>query len=105
MTKATDKVAAAFESGHGVGWDEHDHDLYCGTERFFRPGYMANLVSSWIPALDGVPAKLTPVPRGQRPQATVLQRAQNDDPDSQHCYPECHRSCRDPPRLSTQREG
>jgi 2-polyprenyl-3-methyl-5-hydroxy-6-metoxy-1,4-benzoquinol methylase len=58
MTKATDKVAAAFESGHGVGWDEHDHDLYCGTERFFRPGYMANLVSSWIPALDGVQAKL-----------------------------------------------
>ena len=58
MVKATDKVTAAFEHGHGVGWDEHDQDLYCGTERFFRPGYTAHLVSSWIPALDGVQAKL-----------------------------------------------
>jgi 2-polyprenyl-3-methyl-5-hydroxy-6-metoxy-1,4-benzoquinol methylase len=58
MVKATDKVTSAFEHGHGVGWHEHDQDLYCGTERFFRPGYTANLVSSWIPALDGVQAKL-----------------------------------------------
>ena len=58
MVKATDKVTSAFEHGHGVGWHEHDHDLYCGTERFFGPGYTANLVSSWIPALDGVQAKL-----------------------------------------------
>jgi 2-polyprenyl-3-methyl-5-hydroxy-6-metoxy-1,4-benzoquinol methylase len=58
MVKATDKVTAAFEHGHGVGWHEHDQDLYCGTERFFRPGYTAHLVSSWIPALDGVQAKL-----------------------------------------------
>jgi 2-polyprenyl-3-methyl-5-hydroxy-6-metoxy-1,4-benzoquinol methylase len=58
MVKATDKVLSAFEHGHGVGWHEHDQDLYCGTERFFRPGYTANLVSSWIPALDGVEAKL-----------------------------------------------
>jgi 2-polyprenyl-3-methyl-5-hydroxy-6-metoxy-1,4-benzoquinol methylase len=58
MVKATDKVTAAFQQGHGVGWDEHDQDLYCGTERFFRPGYTAHLVSSWIPALDGVQAKL-----------------------------------------------
>ena len=58
MVKATDKVVSAFEHGHGVGWHEHDRDLYCGTERFFRPGYTANLVSSWIPALDGVQAKL-----------------------------------------------
>jgi hypothetical protein len=41
-----------------VGWHEHHHDLFTGTERFFRPGYAANLVSSWIPALDGVEAKL-----------------------------------------------
>ena len=58
MVKATDKITSAFEHGHGVGWDEHDQDLYCGTERFFRPGYTAHLVSSWIPALDGVQAKL-----------------------------------------------
>src|SRR5262249_47549964 len=48
----------AFRSGGGVGWHEHDADLFEGTERFFRPGYMANLTTSWIPALDGVEAKL-----------------------------------------------
>jgi SAM-dependent methyltransferase len=52
------KVTDAFRSGTGVGWHEHDPDLFAGTERFFRPGYAANLVSHWIPALDGVQAKL-----------------------------------------------
>jgi SAM-dependent methyltransferase len=52
------KVTEAFRSGTGVGWHEHDPDLFAGTERFFRPGYAANLVASWIPALDGVQAKL-----------------------------------------------
>ena len=53
-----DKVAAAFTTGKGVGWHEHHHCLFEGTERFFRPGYAANLVSSWLPALEGVEAKL-----------------------------------------------
>ncbi|MFT3727730.1 MAG: class I SAM-dependent methyltransferase [Terricaulis sp.] len=52
------KVAEAFKSGKGVGWHEHSHCLFRGTERFFRPGYNANLVSSWIPALKGVQQKL-----------------------------------------------
>jgi SAM-dependent methyltransferase len=52
------KVTQAFATGTGVGWHEHDPDLFAGTERFFRPGYAANLVSAWIPALDGVQAKL-----------------------------------------------
>jgi hypothetical protein len=52
------KVTAAFRSGAGVPWHAHDPDLFLGTERFFRPGYAANLVSHWIPALDGVQAKL-----------------------------------------------
>lgn len=52
------KIEAAFRSGEGVGWHEHHPDLFVGTERFFRPGYAANLVSTWIPALDGVQAKL-----------------------------------------------
>jgi 2-polyprenyl-3-methyl-5-hydroxy-6-metoxy-1,4-benzoquinol methylase len=52
------KVTEAFRSGAGVGWHEHDPDLFTGTERFFRPGYAANLVASWIPALDGVQGKL-----------------------------------------------
>jgi hypothetical protein len=52
------KVTQAFRNGTGVPWDQHDPDLFAGTERFFRPGYAANLVSGWIPALDGVQAKL-----------------------------------------------
>jgi SAM-dependent methyltransferase len=56
--RAEPKVIDAFRSGGGVGWHEHDPGLFEGTERFFRPGYAANLVSSWIPALEGVSAKL-----------------------------------------------
>ncbi|MBV9364730.1 MAG: class I SAM-dependent methyltransferase [Solirubrobacterales bacterium] len=58
LIKDEERIAQAFASGRGVGWHEHHHDLFAGTERFFRPGYVANLVSSWIPALDGVQAKL-----------------------------------------------
>ncbi len=53
-----DRVAESFRSGRGVGWHEHHPCLFRGTERFFRPGYNANLVGGWIPALDGVEAKL-----------------------------------------------
>jgi 2-polyprenyl-3-methyl-5-hydroxy-6-metoxy-1,4-benzoquinol methylase len=56
--RAAPKVTDAFRSGSGVGWHEHDPELFIGVERFFRPGYNANLVASWIPALDGVDAKL-----------------------------------------------
>jgi SAM-dependent methyltransferase len=56
--RATPKVLEAFRTGKGVGWHEHDPELFAGTERFFRPGYNANLVASWIPALDGVKEKL-----------------------------------------------
>jgi SAM-dependent methyltransferase len=52
------KILEAFKSGAGMGWHEHDHRLFRGTERFFRPGYRAHLVDEWIPALDGVQAKL-----------------------------------------------
>jgi SAM-dependent methyltransferase len=52
------QIREAFRSGAGVGWHEHNHGVFEGCERFFRPGYVANLVSSWIPALDGVEAKL-----------------------------------------------
>ena len=41
-----------------MAWSEHDHDLFPGAERFWRSGYLGNLVDSWIPALDGVKAKL-----------------------------------------------
>ena len=56
--RGTTRIAEAFRSGSGVGWHEHDPELFVGTERFFRPGYNANLVGSWIPALDGVATKL-----------------------------------------------
>jgi SAM-dependent methyltransferase len=56
--KAVPKLTGAFRTGLGIGWHEHDPWLFEGTERFFRPGYSANLVSSWIPALDGVDARL-----------------------------------------------
>ena len=56
--KVEPKLSEAFKSGRGVGWHEHDPDLFQGTERFFRPGYQVNLVSSWIPALADVEAKL-----------------------------------------------
>jgi SAM-dependent methyltransferase len=52
------KILEAFKSGGGMGWHEHDQRLFRGTERFFRPGYRAHLVDEWIPALDGVQAKL-----------------------------------------------
>ena len=52
------KVAEAFKSGKGVGWHEHSTCLFRGTERFFRPGYNAHLVSQWIPSLKGVKEKL-----------------------------------------------
>ena len=42
-------MAEAIREGRGVGWHEHHHDLYQGTERFFRPNYIGNLVGSWIP--------------------------------------------------------
>ena len=52
------KLAAAFKSGKGLHWGEHCNCLFCGVERFFRPGYRAHLVAEWLPALDGVVAKL-----------------------------------------------
>jgi ubiquinone/menaquinone biosynthesis C-methylase UbiE len=56
--KAEPRITEAFRTGGGVGWHEHDADVFLGCEQFFRPGYAANLVPSWIPALDGVEAKL-----------------------------------------------
>lgn len=52
------KLTEAFRTGRGIGWHEHDHALFHGIERFFRTGYNAHVVQDWIPALDGVDAKL-----------------------------------------------
>jgi 2-polyprenyl-3-methyl-5-hydroxy-6-metoxy-1,4-benzoquinol methylase len=56
--RAEPRLADAFRTGAGIGWHEQDGDVFDGCERFFRPGYLANLVPSWLPALDGVEAKL-----------------------------------------------
>jgi 2-polyprenyl-3-methyl-5-hydroxy-6-metoxy-1,4-benzoquinol methylase len=56
--RADARVTDAFRTGAGIGWHEHDPEVFAGCERFFRPGYSANLVTSWLPALDGVEAKL-----------------------------------------------
>jgi SAM-dependent methyltransferase len=56
--RARADIEAAFKSGAGFGWHEHDTGVATGCERFFRPGYNANLVSAWLPALTGVEDKL-----------------------------------------------
>lgn len=56
--RAIPKLVEAFRTGDGVGWHEHAAGVFHGTERFFRPAYLHHLASEWIPALDGVEAKL-----------------------------------------------
>src|SRR5215469_8534063 len=56
--KDEEKLTEVFRTGKGFGWHEHEKGLFEGCERFFRPGYLANLTANWIPALDGVEAKL-----------------------------------------------
>src|SRR5712691_9094095 len=55
---AVPRIADSFRTVAGMGWHEHDDDVFHGCEKFFRPGYAANLVSSWIPALNDVKEKL-----------------------------------------------
>ena len=52
------KISEAFKTGKGVGWNERSECLFCGTARFFRTAYKHHLVQEWLPALDGVVAKL-----------------------------------------------
>ena len=55
---AVPRIAESFRSGAGMGWHEHDDGVFHGCEKFFRPGYAANLVTNWIPALHDLKAKL-----------------------------------------------
>jgi len=52
------RLAEAFQTGEGIAWGEHCKCLFCGVERFFRPGYAHNLVQAWLPALDGMEDRL-----------------------------------------------
>ena len=56
--KDEDKFVEMFKTGKGLRWGEHHHDLFEGTARFFKPNYVRNLVSSWIPSLEGIEEKL-----------------------------------------------
>ncbi|WP_440073288.1 class I SAM-dependent methyltransferase [Streptosporangium sp. OZ121] len=56
--RAEPQITEAFRTGGGFGWHEHNQDVSVGSDAFFRPGYVAELVPSWIPALEGVDAKL-----------------------------------------------
>ena len=58
VARNVERITETVRTNGAFGWHEHDPSLYEGTERFFRPGYVANLVPSWIPALDGVEEKL-----------------------------------------------
>ena len=51
--RETPKIIEAFRTGKGLSWADHDSELYQGSERFYKPVYIANLLSSWIPSLDG----------------------------------------------------
>lgn len=56
--RAEPRVTESFRSGRGIGWHEHDEDVFLGCEAFFRPGYRGHLVAEWIPALEGVERRL-----------------------------------------------
>jgi SAM-dependent methyltransferase len=58
LFKDQEKIIEAFRTGKGLGWGDHHHYLFEGTERFFKPNYVANLITSWIPVLEGVKDKL-----------------------------------------------
>jgi 2-polyprenyl-3-methyl-5-hydroxy-6-metoxy-1,4-benzoquinol methylase len=58
-TRVVDRLTEAFRTGEGIGWHEQHPDMFEGTERFFRPGYLANLTTSWIPSLTGSAKRLT----------------------------------------------
>src|SRR3954452_8720405 len=55
---AVPRITESFRTGAGMGWHEHDDGVFHGCEKFFRPGYAANIVSSWIPSLSDVKEKL-----------------------------------------------
>jgi len=57
--RAEPEITNAFRTGEGFGWHQHDDDVFDGCERFLRPGYVGNLLPSWLPALDDVEEKLT----------------------------------------------
>ncbi len=58
MNKAVDRTIEGFQTGKGMLWGEHHHSLFQGTERFFKPSYIGNLLQNWLPAVEGAEEKL-----------------------------------------------
>jgi SAM-dependent methyltransferase len=106
--KSESRITGAFRSGAGVGWHEHDPGLFQGTERFFRPGYAMNLVPTWIPALDGVQAKLERGGRvadigcGHGSSTVIMAKA---FPNSRFVGFDYHKASVEEARNAAQREG
>ena len=102
------RIATAFKTGEGVGWHEHDPGLFGGTERFFRPGYAARLVDSWIPAFEGLEdkmksgAKVADVGCGHGASTILMARAY---PNSTFVGFDYHRPSVEYARFKAQEEG
>jgi len=58
MFKAEERIQNNFQTGSGMKWGEHHHDLFEGTERFFKPSYIGNLIENWLPAVTGIKSRL-----------------------------------------------
>lgn len=59
MLKAEERIEGNFSTGEGMKWGEHHHDLFNGTERFFKPSYLGNLLENWLPAITDIRQRLT----------------------------------------------
>jgi SAM-dependent methyltransferase len=105
---AVPRITEAFHTGAGMGWHEHVDGVFHGCEKFFRPGYAANLVSSWIPSLDGVQQKLEAGARvadvgcGKGASTILLAQA---FPNSQFFGFDYHNASIEAARESAQRQG
>ncbi len=106
--KADEQITEAFRTGAGLGWHAHHHDLFAGTERFFRPGYAASLVADWLPALDDVVGRLTAGARvadvGCGHGASTVLMAQSF-PASRFCGFDSHGASIDAARDAAERAG
>src|SRR5438270_14076894 len=106
--EAVPRIIHSFRTGAGMGWHEHADGVFHGCEKFFRPGYAANLVSSWIPAMPGVKAKLEAGARvadvgcGKGASTLLLAKA---FPESRFFGFDYHAASIDAARKSARREG
>jgi SAM-dependent methyltransferase len=105
---AVPRITEAFRSGAGMGWFEHEESVFHGCEKFFRPGYAANLINSWIPALEGVQdklsrgAKVADVGCGKGASTILMAKA---FPESHICGFDYHDKSIEMARESAKREG